>query len=58
MPEKNLDEVLGQFNNDDYTVKLCSTIFGVIPGTPDFAFYNNLEGAVQRLAGGDQSWTL
>ena len=53
MADKSLESVLGEFKNDDYTVKLVSTIFGIVPGGPEFVFYNNLEGAVNRVAGGD-----
>lgn len=53
MADKNVDDVLGEFSSEDYTVKLVSTIFGIVPGGPPFQFYNSLEGAVQRLAGGD-----
>jgi len=53
MPGKTIPEVLGQYNESDYSVKLCGSIFGVIPGLQPFQFYNNLEGAAARLAGGD-----
>ena len=53
MADTSIKDVLGQFNEGDITVKLCSSIFGIIPGGPDFVFYNNLDGAVSRLAGGD-----
>jgi len=55
MPSKDIEKVLGQFKSDDLTVKLVSTIFGIVPGGPEFVFYNNLEGAVDRIAGGDQA---
>ena len=49
-----LDDMLGEFKEDDYTVKVCSTIFSAVPGGPEFQFYNSLEGACDRLnAGGD-----
>ncbi len=53
MADKTVESVLGEFKSDDLTVKLVSTIFGVVPGGPSFVFYNNLEGAVGRIAGGD-----
>ena len=53
MAEKSLEEVLGEFNSDDYTVKLVSAIYSIIPGSPEFVFYNNLEGAVNRIAPGN-----
>ncbi|MBI3395039.1 MAG: hypothetical protein HY042_04320 [Spirochaetia bacterium] len=46
---QNLQQMLGQFNENDYTVKLCRGIFSVIPFAPPFVFYNTLEGAVQRI---------
>ena len=53
MPGKTITEVLEKFNATDYSVKLCEAIFGVIPGMQPFQFYNNIEGAAQRIAGGD-----
>jgi hypothetical protein len=53
MKMKTLNEVLGAFKQDSHTVRLCDAIFGVVPGAPKFAFYNTLEGAVARVAGGD-----
>ena len=35
MPKKRLSEVLGQFSQDSYTVKLCRTVFGIVPGVPN-----------------------
>ena len=55
MPEKNLDEVLSGFTENDYTVKIINTITGQLPGAPEFTFYNDLEGATLRLADGDPS---
>ncbi len=53
MPGKTIPEVLEKFNENDYSVKLCGAIFGVVPGMQTFQFYNNLEGAAQRIGGGD-----
>lgn len=53
MADKSLETILGNFKDDDYTVKLVSTVFGVVPGGPEFVFYNNIEGAANRLAPGD-----
>ncbi|HPB81530.1 MAG TPA: hypothetical protein PK200_05770, partial [Spirochaetota bacterium] len=55
MPGKTIPDVLGQYNEGDYSVKLCGSIFGVIPGMQPFQFYNSLEGAAARLAGGDNT---
>lgn len=49
MPEKDLIDVLGKFSENDFTVKLCRTIFSVIPTLPPFQFYNSLEGAISRF---------
>lgn len=55
MPEKAINDVLGKFSGNDYTVKLSSTIFGVVPNFPSFQFYNNLEGAASRLNATDEA---
>lgn len=49
---KGVNEILGQFKQEDYTVKLCSSMFSVIPFAPQFSFYNNLQGAADRLGAG------
>lgn len=49
---KGVNEILGQFKQEDYTVKLCSSLFSVVPFAPQFSFYNNLEGAAQRMGAG------
>jgi hypothetical protein len=54
--KKSLSEVLGRFGEQDYTVRLCRTLFQALPGAPPFAHYNDVAGAVRRLepaAGGD-----
>ncbi|MBE7440563.1 MAG: hypothetical protein HS115_19105 [Spirochaetales bacterium] len=43
-----LEESLSQYKADNLTVKLCSTIFQVVPGGPEFVFYDNLEAGVKR----------
>lgn len=48
---KPVDQQLAAFQPEDLTVKLCSTVFSTLPGGPPFQFYNNLEGAVQRVGG-------
>ncbi len=55
MPEKTIEEILSKFNESDYTVKLCNIIFKAIPGLQPFQFYNTIEGATERIAGGDAS---
>lgn len=49
---KGVNEVLGQFKQEDYTVKLCSSLFSVVPFAPQFSFYNNLQGAAARMGAG------
>jgi len=53
MPEKTIEEVISKFNEGDYTAKLCGAVFGAVPGLQPFQFYNTLEGAAGRIAGGD-----
>ncbi len=53
MPRAELRPMLGQFEPSSYTVKLCSTVFGAVPGMEPFVFYDDLEGALTRLAPGD-----
>ncbi|MBX7058334.1 MAG: hypothetical protein K1X75_09750 [Leptospirales bacterium] len=44
-----IDEQLVDFNDNDVTVRLLRTLFGVLPFAPDFRTYFNVEGAVRRL---------
>lgn len=46
---QTVHQMLGQFKEDDYTVRLCRGIFSVMPFAPPFVFYNSLEGAVRRV---------
>jgi len=52
MFRNDINAVLGDFNQDDYTVKLCQAIYSSLPFAPEFVFYNDLNGAFQRLAPG------
>lgn len=45
---KTVDEMLGEFNEGSLTVKLLSAIYGVVPFSPGFEFYNSLEAGVRR----------
>ncbi len=49
MPEKAISDVIGKYSENDFTVKLCRTIFSVVPNFPPFQFYNTLDGAATRL---------
>ena len=49
---KTADQLLAEYKESDYTVKLCHGMFSVIPFAPSFVFYNNLEGALQRVSTG------
>ena len=44
-----LDQVLGAYQESDYSVKVCQTIFSVIPQAPPFVLYRDVEGAVRRV---------
>lgn len=46
-----IDEKLQTYNADDVSIKLLNTLFSIVPFTPDFEFYNSLEGAVNRVGG-------
>jgi len=48
LEEHRVDKMLVEFNENDYTVKLCRLLFGALPFAPDFQYYFNLEGAVRR----------
>ena len=44
-----IQEVLSQFKEDDYTVKLVSTIFHIIPLEKPYVFYNEFENGLRRI---------
>ena len=44
-----LQETLRQFKEDDYTVKLVSTIFHIIPLEKPYVFYNEFENGLRRI---------
>ncbi len=44
-----IDEALGQYAADDYTVRLCNVIYGSIPFAPRQASYRNLQEAIAAL---------
>jgi len=35
---KDVNEILSQFKESDYTVMVCSNLFGVVPFAPEFKF--------------------
>jgi tellurite resistance protein len=47
-----VDAALKEFNPDDYTVKLCNALFGVLPVDIQQASYNTLAQAADALAPG------
>ena len=49
---KALDVALREFGEDDISVKLCRNLFQVMPGAPEFVIYQDVEGAVARVAPG------
>jgi hypothetical protein len=44
-----VDQALQEFKSEDYTVRLCSAIFGTLPFAPPMPHYSTLDGAVQAL---------
>ncbi|MCS6898426.1 MAG: hypothetical protein RMJ98_01440 [Myxococcales bacterium] len=44
-----VDQALQGFTNEDYTVRLCSAIFGTLPFAPPMPSYRTLDGAIQTL---------
>lgn len=40
---------LEKFNEGDISVKLCSTMFGVLPFAPEYKFYRSIDEAASRL---------
>ncbi len=53
---KSVDEMLKEYNEGSLTVKLLSGMYGVVPFSPGFDFYNTLEGGIRRQnpsAGGE-----
>lgn len=46
---RNIDEALGAFADDDYTVRLCRTVFRVVPFAPDIPSYSSLEACLRQI---------
>jgi hypothetical protein len=46
---RSVRETLGQFREQDYTVRLCQALFSALPGAPPFVYYPDVAGAVRRL---------
>lgn len=49
MSADQIQQMLSGYSESDYTVKLLDTLYGVIPGTPAFQFYNTFEAGIRRL---------
>ena len=49
MPRENLDNLMGRFKNDDYSMKLCNAIFSVVPGVEPMGFYESFGDAVRTV---------
>jgi hypothetical protein len=47
-----IQETLQQFKEDDYTVKLVSAIFNIIPMEKPYVFYNEFENGLRRIKPG------
>ena len=41
------NEMLSDYNPDDFTVKLLSSLDNIVPGSPGFKFYNSFEDGVR-----------
>lgn len=48
MTQETIDQMLGGFKEDDYTVKLLNAVYGAVPGSPSFVFYNTFENGLKR----------
>jgi hypothetical protein len=46
---RSIDEALGAFAEDDYTVRLCRTVFRVVPFAPDLPFYSSLSACLKQI---------
>lgn len=49
MPREDLDNMMGRFKNDDYSVKMCNAIFGALPGVEPMGFYDTFGDAVRTV---------
>ncbi len=49
MPRENLDNLMGRFKNDDYSMKLCNAIFSAVPGVEPMGFYSTFGDAVRTV---------
>jgi hypothetical protein len=45
----SLDSALGAFGDRDYSVQVCRTLFGIVPGIPPFELYPDVAGAGRRV---------
>lgn len=52
MTQERIDQMLGPYTEDDYTVKLLKAVYGVVPGSPAFQFYNSFEDGLRRVRPG------
>lgn len=44
-----VEESLGKYAEGDLSVKLCNTMFGVLPFAPEYKFYTSIDEAASRL---------
>lgn len=49
---KTVEQVLGEYQQSDVSVKMLTTLFATLPFAEPFVFYRDLAGAVQRVAPG------
>ena len=46
-----VEESLSKYSESDLSVKLCTTMFGVLPFAPEYKFYRSIDEAAGRLGG-------
>lgn len=49
MTQEKINQMLSPYKEDDYTVKLVKAVYGVVPGSPEFHFYNSFEDGLRRV---------
>ncbi len=50
MPRENLDGMMGRYQADDYSMKVCSTIASIVPKVPPLVFYRFFEDGMRAVA--------
>ena len=52
--QRSIEQVLGAFQEQSLTARLCATLFETLPGSPPWVFYNDVAGATRRVHGNGQ----